>query len=136
MLGIDLLRMLVWTACGAVLLFILMWIDSFFTKYKDLDEIKRGNTAVTTRFVMKLYAQGYILAQSLAVSSDLWTALFVSVASFIILFILEKLVTLLLKNIAGLDLDEGTQNGKVAHALVAGSLHITGALVITSSLSL
>lgn len=134
MLGFDLLRMLVWTAAGSVLLFILMWIDSFFTKYNDLDEIKQGNTAVTTRFVMKLFAQGYILAQSLASSNDLWTALFVSAASFVILFALEKFVTLLLKNISRLDLDEGTQSGKVAYALLSGSLHITGALIITSSL--
>jgi uncharacterized membrane protein YjfL (UPF0719 family) len=133
-MGIDFLRMFVWTASGAVLLFVLMWVDSFFTRYKDIDEIRQGNAAVTTRFVMKLFAQGYILAQSLAGSSNLWTAIYLSVVSFIILFVLEKLVSLLLRRISKLDLDEGTQKGKVAHSLLAGSLHITGALIITSSL--
>lgn len=130
----DLLRMLVWTGSGALLLIVLMWIDSLFTKYQDLNEIKNGNVAVTTRFIMKLFAQGYILAQSLATSNDLRTALLVSFVSFVILFVLEKLVELGLHGIAGLDLNEGTRQGKVAHALVSGSLHITGALIIGACL--
>lgn len=130
----DLLRMLVWTGSGALLLIVLMWIDSLFTKYQDLNEIKNGNVAVTTRFIMKLFAQGYILAQSLATSNDLRTALLVSFVSFVILFVLEKLVELGLHRLAGLDLNEGTRQGKVAHALVAGSLHITGALIIGACL--
>ncbi|MGE5703176.1 MAG: DUF350 domain-containing protein [Clostridia bacterium] len=133
-LGMDLLRMLVWTGSGALLLIVLMWIDSLFTKYQDLNEIKNGNVAVTTRFIMKLFAQGYILAQSLATSNDLRTALLVSFVSFVILFVLEKLVELGLHGIAGLDLNEGTRQGKVAHALVSGSLHITGALIIGACL--
>ncbi len=35
--------MLVWTGAGAVLLFVLMYIDSLFTKYKDFAEVKAGN---------------------------------------------------------------------------------------------
>nr|WP_194247027.1 DUF350 domain-containing protein [Brevibacillus borstelensis] len=126
--------MLVWTGAGAILLFVLMWIDSLFTRYKDLTEMKKGNVAVTTRFVMKLFAQGYILSQSIATSNDLWEALLVSVVSFIILFILEFVVERLLKTFTGLDLDEGTQQGMVAYALLAGSFHVVGALILGACL--
>ncbi|WP_407649427.1 DUF350 domain-containing protein [Brevibacillus composti] len=128
------IAMLVWTGAGAVLLFALMWVDSLFTRYKDLTEMKKGNVAVTTRFVMKLFAQGYILSQSIARSNDLWEALLTSVVSFVILFILEWLAERLLQAAAGLDLDQGTQQGKVAHALLAGSFHVVGALIIAACL--
>ncbi|WP_440604506.1 DUF350 domain-containing protein [Bacillus sp. GB_SG_008] len=134
MTWMNIAAMFVWTLSGAVLLFVLMWIDSIFTKYKDLAEIKKGNIAVTTRFVMKLFAQGYILSQSILKSNDLWQALLASVVSFAILFILERLVEFILKKIAGLDLEEGTVQGKVAHALLAGSLHIVGALILAACL--
>ncbi|MFC8686594.1 DUF350 domain-containing protein [Brevibacillus porteri] len=130
----EILGMLVWTGAGGILLFILMWIDSLFTKYKDITEIKNGNIAVTTRFVMKLFAQGYILSQSIITSNLLWTALLVSVLSFIILFLLERIVEWLLKQVAGLDLEKGTQEGKVAHAMMAGSFHLVGALIIAACL--
>ncbi|WP_371863603.1 DUF350 domain-containing protein [Brevibacillus formosus] len=126
--------MLVWTGAGGILLFVLMWIDSLFTKYKDITEIKNGNIAVTTRFVMKLFAQGYILSQSIITSNLLWTALLVSVLSFIILFLLERIVEWLLKKVAGLDLEKGTQEGKVAHAMMAGSFHLVGALILAACL--
>ncbi|MGF9908433.1 DUF350 domain-containing protein [Brevibacillus fortis] len=130
----EILGMLVWTGAGGILLFVLMWIDSLFTKYKDITEIKNGNIAVTTRFVMKLFAQGYILSQSIITSNLLWTALLVSVVSFIILFLLERIVEWLLKQVAGLDLEKGTQEGKVAHAMMAGSFHLVGALVLAACL--
>lgn len=130
----EILGMLVWTGAGGILLFVLMWIDSLFTKYKDITEIKNGNIAVTTRFVMKLFAQGYILSQSIITSNLLWTALLVSVISFIILFLLERIVEWLLKQVAGLDLEKGTQEGKVAHAMMAGSFHLVGALIIAACL--
>ncbi|AWX57119.1 MULTISPECIES: DUF350 domain-containing protein [Brevibacillus] len=130
----EILGMLVWTGAGGVLLFVLMWIDSLFTKYKDITEIKNGNIAVTTRFVMKLFAQGYILSQSIITSNLLWTALLVSVLSFIILFLLERIVEWLLKQVAGLDLEKGTQEGKVAHAMMAGSFHLVGALILAACL--
>ncbi|ASJ54635.1 MULTISPECIES: DUF350 domain-containing protein [Brevibacillus] len=130
----EILGMLVWTGAGGILLFVLMWIDSLFTKYKDITEIKNGNIAVTTRFVMKLFAQGYILSQSIITSNLLWTALLVSVLSFIILFLLERIVEWLLKQVAGLDLEKGTQEGKVAHAMMAGSFHLVGALILAACL--
>ena len=68
---IQVMAMLVWTGAGAVLLTVLMWLDALFTKYNDIQEIKNGNVAVTTRFVMKLFAQGYILSQSMLNSRDL-----------------------------------------------------------------
>ncbi|MGZ0049952.1 DUF350 domain-containing protein [Brevibacillus gelatini] len=126
----QILAMLVWTVAGGILLFLLMWIDTLFTKYKDIAEIKKGNVAVTTRFVMKLFAQGYILAQSISNANDLWIALLVSVLSFIILLLLEKIAELLLKTFTGLDLERGTQQGMVGHAMVAGSLHVVGALIL------
>lgn len=113
----NVIAMFVWTGAGALLLFVLMWIDSLFTKYKDLAEIKNGNTAVATRFILKMFAQGYILSQSIAKSNDLWQALLVSVISFVILFILEKLVEWFLKKTAGLHLEEETHLGKVSAAL-------------------
>ncbi|GED60315.1 DUF350 domain-containing protein [Brevibacillus formosus] len=130
----EIVGMLVWTGAGGILLFVLMWIDSLFTKYKDITEIKNGNIAVTTRFVMKLFAQGYILSQSIITSNLLWTALLVSVLSFIILFLLERIVEWLLKKVAGLDLEKGTQEGKVAHAMMAGSFHLVGALILAACL--
>jgi uncharacterized membrane protein YjfL (UPF0719 family) len=126
--------MLLWTGAGALLLFVLMWIDSLFTKYKDMTEIKNGNVAVTTRFVLKLFAQGYILSQSIAKSNDLFEALLVSAISFVILFVIEWIARLMLKIGVGLDLDQGTQQGKTAHALLAGSLHAVGALILAATL--
>ncbi|MFC4766664.1 DUF350 domain-containing protein [Effusibacillus consociatus] len=130
----NVLAMVVWTGAGAVLLFVLMTIDSLFTKYKDIAEIRNGNVAVTTRFVMKLFAQGYILSQSISKSNDLWQALMVSVVSFVILFVIEMIMEIALKKGVGLDLDQGTQEGKVAHALLGGSLHVVGALILAACL--
>lgn len=125
---------LVWTGSGALLLFILMFVDSLFTKYKDFEEVKEGNMAVTTRLVLKLFAQGYILSVSIGTSSKLLEALVVSIVSFLILLVLEAIVRVILKAWAKLDLDIGTQQGKVGYGLFAGSLHIVGALIITACL--
>lgn len=130
MTWINVVAMLVWTGVGALLLFGLMFIDSVFTKYKDITEIKNGNIAVTLRFVMKLYAQGYILSQAIVKSNDLWLALLMSAVSFVILFILEMIVEIVLKSGFALDLAQGTQEGKVAYALLSGSLHVVGALIL------
>jgi uncharacterized membrane protein YjfL (UPF0719 family) len=130
----EVIAMLVWTGAGAALLVVLMTVDSLFTRYKDMEEIKKGNTAVTTRFVMKLLAQAYILSQSITTSNHLGEALMVSIISFLILFVLEGLLRLILRSTVGLHLDKGTQEGKIAHALLAGSIHVAGALVIGSCL--
>ncbi|WP_019121289.1 DUF350 domain-containing protein [Brevibacillus massiliensis] len=130
----NVVGMLIWTAASAVLLVVLMWLDSFFTKYNDMAEIKQGNVAVTTRFVMKLFSQGYILSQSIIKSNDLLHALQASVISFVILVIIEWIVRLFLRKAADLNLDQGTKQGKVAHALVAGSLHVVGALILGACL--
>ncbi|RNB80960.1 DUF350 domain-containing protein [Brevibacillus panacihumi] len=130
----EVLAMLVWTGAGGLLLCVLMWIDSLFTKYKDLEEMKKGNMAVTIRFVLKLFAQGYILSQSINHANLLWTALLVSVISFVILFVLERIVEVIFRMAGGLNLEEGTQQGKVTHALLAGSLHVVGAMIIAACL--
>ncbi|MFC7680084.1 DUF350 domain-containing protein [Paenibacillus sp. GCM10028914] len=124
----------VWTGSGALLLFILMFVDSLFTKYKDLEEVKAGNMAVTTRLVLKLVAQGYILSVSIGTSLHLVEAIVVSVVSFIILLIIEALAELFLKKIGGIDLDKGTKEGKTGYGLFAGTLHVVGALIITACL--
>lgn len=127
---IDLARIPVWTGAGALLLFILMYLDSLFTKYHDLQEIKNGNIAVTTRFVMKLFAQAYILGQSIAKSSDMWEALLISVVSFVLLLVLEWIARMILSASMKLELEKGIHDGKIGYALVAGSLHLAGALII------
>lgn len=134
MTWMNVLAMLVWTGASAVLLFVLMWVDSIFTKYNDLAEIKKGNIAVTTRFIMKLFAQGYILSQSITKANDLWQALLASAVSFVILLVVEMFIELILKKVAGLDLEGGTKQGHVAHALLAGSLHVVGALILAACL--
>ncbi|WP_438350890.1 DUF350 domain-containing protein [Paenibacillus sp. FA6] len=128
------LRVLVWTGVGSVLLFILLYVDSLFTKYKDFEEVKAGNMAVTTRMILKLVAQGYILSVSISTSNVLLEAIVVSIISFIVLLILESVVRILLRGWAKLDLDLGTQQGKLGYGLFAGSLHIVGALIITACL--
>ncbi|RAP78058.1 DUF350 domain-containing protein [Paenibacillus montanisoli] len=130
----EMVAIFVWTGAGAVLLIVLMAVDSLFTRYKDLEEIKKGNVAVTSRFVMKLLAQAYILSQSISTSNHLGEALLVSVISFVILLLVESLVEFALRRTAGLDLSEGTKANKMAHALFAGSLHLAGALIIGSCL--
>ncbi|MFC5652206.1 DUF350 domain-containing protein [Paenibacillus solisilvae] len=130
----EVIAMLVWTGAAAVLLIVLMTVDSLFTRYQDIEEIKKGNVAVTTRFVLKLLAQAYILSQSITTSNHLVEALVVSIISFLILLVLEGLLRLILRTTAGLNLDKGTQEGKIAHALLAGSIHAAGALVIGSCL--
>lgn len=40
MTWMNVVAMLVWTGASAVLLFAIMWVDSIFTKYNDLKEIK------------------------------------------------------------------------------------------------
>jgi uncharacterized membrane protein YjfL (UPF0719 family) len=128
------LSVLVWTAVGALLLFVLMFVDSLFTKYNDLEEVKAGNMAVTTRLVLKLAAQGYILSVSIGTSYHLLEAIMVSVVSFVILFVLEALTERLLRHFANLNLDKGTRDGKTGYGLFAGSLHVVGALIITACL--
>ncbi|MCC3377188.1 DUF350 domain-containing protein [Cohnella sp. REN36] len=125
---------LLWTAAGGVLLFVLMGIDALFTKYKDLEEMKRGNTAVVIRFVLKLVAQGYILSRSIVTSVSLGEALLVSIISFVILFVLERLVEIAFRSLADLRLDEGVKEGIVGHGMIAGSLHLVGALIIGACL--
>ena len=127
-----LVSMVVWTVSCAVLLFVLMYIDSLFTRYNDIEELKAGNMAVTTRFVMKLLAQAFILSSSIAASNSLLDALLISLVSFLLLLILERTVRLLLANWGKLDLDHGTQLGKIGYGLLSGSLQITGALIITA----
>lgn len=134
MTWLNIVAMLVWTAAGAALLFILMWLDSLFTRYKDITEMKNGNIAVTTRFVLKLFAQGYILSHSITKSNDLWQALLASAISFFILFILQTIVEWLLKQWGGMDLVQGTKEGKIAYALLAGSLHVVGAFILAACL--
>ncbi|GGJ32599.1 DUF350 domain-containing protein [Paenibacillus hunanensis] len=129
-----LLQILVWTGVGAVLLAVLMYLDSLFTKYKDIAEIKAGNTAVAVRLVMKLFAQGYILSVSINTSWSLWEAVLVSIVAFVILLILEQVARLLFKGIAGLDLDEGTRQGLIGHGLLGGGLQLVGAFIISASL--
>ncbi|MEK5028083.1 DUF350 domain-containing protein [Paenibacillus sp. FSL M7-1046] len=128
----TLVSMVVWTVSGAVLLCVLMFVDSLFTRYNDLEELKAGNMAVTTRFVLKLLAQAYILSASISTSKGLGDALIVSVVSFVLLFFLEKAVRLLLSRWGKLNLDYGTQLGKIGYGLLAGSLHVTGALIIAA----
>lgn len=124
----------VWTGVGALLLFVLMYVDSLFTKYKDLEEVKAGNMAVTTRLIMKLLAQGYILSVSIGTSPHLVEAIVVSIVSFVILLILERLAELMLKLLGNIDLDKGTMEGKTGYGLFAGTLHIVGSLIITACL--
>lgn len=132
----DLARLAVWTLSGAVLLTVLMVIDSLFTKYKDFQEIRRGNLAVTIRLVMKIFAQALILKYVLEGSSSIVSAWIVSFISFVILLALESLVEFVLKKWGDLNLDEGTERGNVAHGLFAGTLHVIGAMIITAALSI
>ena len=82
---------------------------------------------------MKLFAQGYILSQSITKANDLWQALLASAVSFVILLVVEMFIEFVLKKMSGLDLEEGTKEG-VAHAMLAGSLHIVGALILGACL--
>lgn len=93
----TIMAILVWTGSGALLLFILMFVDSLFTRYKDFEEVKAGNMAVTTRLVLKLLAQGYILSASISTSNNLLDAIMVSIISFLILLVLEAVVRVLLR---------------------------------------
>ncbi|MDO3412164.1 DUF350 domain-containing protein [Saccharibacillus sp. CPCC 101409] len=132
----DLARLVVWTLSGAVLLTLLMFIDSLFTKYKDFQELKKGNLAVTVRLVMKIFAQGFILTQVLERSPSIVNAWIVSFVSFVILLLLESAFEFVLKKWGGLNLDEGTERGNVAHGLFAGTLHVVGALIIVAAQSI
>jgi uncharacterized membrane protein YjfL (UPF0719 family) len=129
-----LVSMVVWTICSAVLLFVLMFVDSLFTRYNDIEELKAGNMAVTTRLVLKLLAQAYILSTSISTSNRLGEALIVSVVSFLLLLLLERTVRLLFSSWGKLDLDHGTQQGKIGYGLLSGSLHVAGALIISAFL--
>ncbi len=129
---IDYARIPVWTGMGAVLLLLIMYLDSLTTRYHDIQEIKDGNVAVTTRFLMKLAAQAYILGQSIAKSDVIWEAIATSVISFVLLFVLEWIARAVLSKSIGFQLEEGIHEGKLSYALFAGSLHIAGALIIGS----
>ncbi|NKI22500.1 DUF350 domain-containing protein [Paenibacillus dendritiformis] len=124
----------IWTATGALLLFLLMFVDSLFTGYNDIQEMRAGNVAVTTRFVMKLFSQGFILSSSIKVAYSLGEALFMSAVSFVILLILEFILRLLFRSVFAMNLEEGTKEGRMSYALVAGSMHIVGALIIAACL--
>ncbi|MFC3749736.1 DUF350 domain-containing protein [Paenibacillus sp. GCM10012306] len=129
-----LVSMVVWTVCSVILLFVLMYVDSLFTRYNDIEELKAGNMAVTTRLVLKLLTQAYILSTSISTSNRLGEALLVSVVSFALLLLLERTVRLLFAVWGKLDLDHGTQQGKIGYGLLSGSLHIVGALIISAFL--
>ena len=77
--------------------------------------------AVTTRLILKLFAQGYILSVSIGTSYHLLEAIVVSIISFIILLVLESLTELMLRNFGKLNLDKGTREGKTGYGLFAGS---------------
>ncbi|BFH69112.1 DUF350 domain-containing protein [Paenibacillus dendritiformis] len=124
----------IWTATGALLLFLLMFVDSLFTGYNDIQEMRAGNVAVTTRFVMKLFSQGFILSSSIKVAYSLGEALFMLAVSFVILLILEFILRLLFRSVFAMNLEEGTKEGRMSYALVAGSMHIVGALIIAACL--
>ena len=124
----------IWTATGALLLFLLMFVDPLFTGYNDIQEMRAGNVAVTTRFVMKLFSQGFILSSSIKVAYSLGEALFMSAVSFVILLILEFILRLLFRSVFAMNLEEGTKEGRMSYALVAGSMHIVGALIIAACL--
>lgn len=123
-----------WTGTGALLLFLLMFVDSLFTGYNDIQEMRAGNVAVTARFVMKLFSQGFILSSSIKVAYSLGEALFMSAVSFVILLILEFILRLLFRSGFGMNLEEGTKQGRMSYALVAGSMHVVGALIIAACL--
>ena len=127
---IDFARIPVWTGMGALLLIVIMYLDSLTTGYDDLKEIRGGNVAVATRFIMKLIAQAYILGQSIAKSSVMWEAVVISIVSFILLMILEWLARTILSKSMNFHLEEGIHEGKMSNALFAGSLHLAGALII------
>lgn len=101
-----------WTAAGALLLFLLMFVDSLFTGYNDIQEMRAGNVAVTTRFVMKLFSQGFILSRPIKVAYNLAEALFMSAVSFVILLILEFILRLLFRSGFGMNLEDGTKQGR------------------------
>ena len=65
---------------------------------------------------MKLFAQGYILSQSITKANDLWQALLASAVSFVILLVVEMFIEFVLKKMSGLDF---TKEGSVAHAMLA-----------------
>ncbi len=46
----NVLAMLVWTGASAILLFAIMWVDSIFTKYNDLKEIKKWEYSSNNSF--------------------------------------------------------------------------------------
>lgn len=123
-----------WTGTGVVLLCVLMWVDALFTKYNDMEEIRNGNVAVTSRFIMKLFAQGYILSKSITVAYSLGEAVLMSIISFVLLLIVEAIIRILLRMTANINLEQGTKEGKMSHALLAGSLHVVGAFIIASLL--
>jgi uncharacterized membrane protein YjfL (UPF0719 family) len=129
---IDLVRIPVWTGLGALLLLVIMYLDSLTTRYHDIREIRDGNAAVAARFLMKLIAQAYILAQSIAKSSVMWEAVVISLVSFVLLLILEWVARAGLSKLMDFSLEEGIHQGKLSHALFAGSIHLAGALIIGS----
>ncbi|WP_379126994.1 DUF350 domain-containing protein [Paenibacillus sp. sgz500958] len=129
-----LVSMIVWTACGSALLFVLMYVDSLFTRYNDMEEMRNGNMAVTTRLVLKLLGQAYIMASCISSSSKLSEAMLFSVITFILLLILDRTVRSLLSRFGKLDLDHGAQQGKIGYGLFSGTLHIAGALIISAFL--
>jgi uncharacterized membrane protein YjfL (UPF0719 family) len=128
------LAMLVWSGVGFALLAVLMYVDSLFTPYKDAEEIRKGNAAVITRFVMKLLAQGLILSQSIAKSDELMGAVIASLISFAILLIVQLVLTLIIRFVLKIAIDDHIKEGKVAYAVLAGTIHVVGALIITSTL--
>jgi hypothetical protein len=61
-------------------------------------------------------------------------ALIVSALSFAIQLVQETLLRNGIRSVFGMHMDQGTKDGKMAHALMGGSFHITGALIIGACL--
>lgn len=130
----NVLAMLIWTGVAAITIFVFMVIDSLFTRYKDIEELKKDNRAVAIRFWQKIGAQAIIMYSSIRASEDLWNALLFSAVSFLILLVLEAIVRAVFKWIFKVNLDLETANGNWSCGLIGGALHVFGALILVACL--
>ncbi|HHY66727.1 MAG TPA: DUF350 domain-containing protein [Alicyclobacillus sp.] len=130
----QLLTMGFWFVLFILLLVILMAVDVALTQYNDFELIRRGHTAVALRFVLKLLAHALIISRSMMISQVVWDAVVISAYAFVLLLIVQWLFDLVMKRAAGIDMSKNIAENHTPSALLSGSLHVVGAVILMGSM--
>lgn len=123
-----------WFFLFVLTLFVLMSVDVLLTKYNDFELVRNGQTAVAVRFVCKLGAHALIITRSMMISQVVWDAIVISVYAFVLLLIVQWIFDLFMKRFFHIDMARNIAENHMPSALLAGALHLVGAVILMGSM--